>query len=49
MGEYAVVWEGHCFVMPDGLEFHRAICLTTSYMTSYAAVLWPHLLNVQEG
>ncbi|MDP6704993.1 MAG: NADPH:quinone oxidoreductase family protein [Alphaproteobacteria bacterium] len=37
------------FPLPDDLEFHRAICFTNSYSTSYAALIWPHLLALAAG
>ncbi len=37
------------FKLPDSLEFHRAICFTNSYLTSYAALIWPHLLQIKAG
>ncbi len=49
LGEEAVANEVNTFPIPDGLDFARAICFTNSYGTSYAALLWPHLLRVQDG
>ena len=37
------------FKLPDSLDFCRAICFTNSYLTSYAALVWPHLLRVEAG
>lgn len=37
------------FHLPNSLEFIKAICFTNSYLTSYAALVWPHLLQVKEG
>ena len=48
LAEEAVAHEVNVFPIPDGLEFSRAICLTNSYGTSYAALCWPHLLRVKE-
>ena len=52
-------WGGHAeeatahavntFHLPDGLPFSEAICFTNSYLTSYAALVWPHLLRVETG
>ena len=47
LAEEAVAYEANSFVLPDNLEFHRAICFTNSYSTSCAALTWPHLLNVK--
>lgn len=49
LAEEAVANEVNTFPIPDSLAFHRAICFTNSYGTSYAALVWPHLLNVQAG
>ena len=49
LAEEAVAHEVNTFPIPDDLEFHRAICFTNSYGTSYAALCWPHLLRLQEG
>jgi len=49
MAEEAVAWEVNIFPIPDSLEFHRAIAFTNSYHTSYAALVWPHLLQVSAG
>ena len=49
MAQEAVAHTVNVFKLPDSLEFHRAICFTNSYTTSYAALAWPHLLRVQEG
>lgn len=47
--EHAVANEVNTFAIPDSLDFCRAICFTNSYCTSYAALCWSHLLNVQKG
>lgn len=47
--EEAVAHEANVFAIPDDLPFHKAICFTNSYATSYAATVWPHLLRVREG
>lgn len=49
LAEEAVAHEVNTFPIPDSLEFHRAICFTNSYGTSYAALCWPHLLRLQKG
>lgn len=49
LAEEAVAFEVNTFLIPDSLEFHRAICFTNSYGTSYAALCWPHLLRLQAG
>ncbi|MEC9153839.1 MAG: NADPH:quinone oxidoreductase family protein [Pseudomonadota bacterium] len=49
LAEEAVAHEVNVFPIPDSLEFNRAICLTNSYGTSYAALCWPHLLRIREG
>ncbi len=49
LAEEAVAYEANTFVIPDSLEFHRAICFTNSYSTSCAALTWPHQLNVKSG
>jgi NADPH2:quinone reductase len=49
LAEETVAHEVNTFVLPDSLEFCRAICFTNSYGTSCAALTWPHLLNVQAG
>lgn len=49
LAEEVVANEVNTFVLPDSLEFYRAICFTNSYGTSCAALTWPHLLNVQAG
>lgn len=49
MAEEAVASEVNTFPIPDSLAFHRAICFTNSYGTSYAALVWPHLLRLQPG
>ena len=49
LAEEAVANAVNTFPIPDSLDFHRAICFTNSYGTSYAALVWPHLLHVQAG
>ena len=47
--EEAVAHSSNVFKIPDRLPFNEAICFTNSYLTSYAALVWPHLLQVKEG
>jgi NADPH2:quinone reductase len=49
LAEEAVANEVNTFHIPDGIDFSRAICFTNSYGTSYAALVWPHLLRVAKG
>ncbi len=49
LAEEAVANEVNTFHIPDSLDFSRAICFTNSYGTSYAALVWPHLLRLQKG
>ncbi|MCH9670458.1 MAG: NADPH:quinone oxidoreductase family protein [Gammaproteobacteria bacterium] len=49
MAEEAVAPEATVFKIPDKLDFSVAIALTNSYMTSYAALTWEHLLRVGQG
>lgn len=49
LAEYAPAQEVNVYKIPDKLEFSRAIVFTNSYATSAAALLWPHLLNVEAG
>jgi len=49
LAEYACAKEVNVFAIPDSLSYPRAIAFTNSYATSAAALMWPHLLNVQPG
>jgi NADPH2:quinone reductase len=49
LAQEAVANAVNTYPIPDSLEFHRAICFTNSYSTSYAALSWPHLLRLQAG
>jgi NADPH2:quinone reductase len=49
LAEEATAGEISTFPLPESLEFHRAICFTHSYTTSYAALTWPHLLALAAG
>ena len=46
--EEVVAHAANVFHIPNTLDFNKAICFTNSYLTSYAALVWPHLLNVQK-
>ena len=46
--EEAVAHSSNVFKIPHSLPFNEAICFTNSYLTSYAALVWPHLLQVKE-
>ena len=47
--EEAVAHSSNVFKIPEELHFNQAICFTNSYLTSYAALIWPHLLQVKHG
>ena len=49
LAEETAAFEVNTFKIPDSLEFHKAICFTNSYGTSYAALVWPHLLRLEAG
>lgn len=49
LAEETVAYEVNVFKIPDNLDFQKAICFTNSYGTSYAALVWPHLLRVEAG
>ena len=49
MAEEAVTPDATVFHLPPTMPLATAIGLTNSYMTSLAALTWPHLLNVQAG
>ncbi|NKB20699.1 MAG: zinc-binding dehydrogenase [Alphaproteobacteria bacterium] len=46
--EEAVAWEVNTYPIPDNLTFAQATNFN-SYATSGAALMWPHLLNLQAG
>jgi NADPH:quinone reductase len=46
--EEAVAHIANVFHIPDSMRFNQAICFTNSYLTSYAALIWPHLLHVKK-
>jgi len=37
------------FKLPDSVAFHEAVGLTTSFMTSYIALVWPQWINLRFG
>ena len=37
------------FSVPDAIPFHKAIAFTSSYMTSYIALVWPQWIHLQHG
>ncbi len=47
--EETTAHKANVFHIPDSLPFHKAICFTNSYLTSYAALVWPNLLHVQKN
>ncbi|MBM86278.1 MAG: NADPH:quinone reductase [Rhodospirillaceae bacterium] len=47
--EEATAHAANVFKIQDSLSFSKAICFTNSYATSYAALVWPHLLHIQPG
>lgn len=49
LAEEAVANEVNTFHIPDSMDYSRAVCFTNSYGTSYAALVWPHLLRLQKG
>ena len=49
LAEKATALEVNTYAIPEGLDFAKAISITNSYGTSAAALMWPHLLNVQSG
>lgn len=49
LAEEAVAKEVNVFVLPHAIPFEKAVCFTNSCMTSYAALVWPHLLRLKAG
>lgn len=49
MADEAAIDEATVFPLPASIPFPRAVGLCNSYVTSMAALTWPHLLNVQPG
>ncbi|MFO1189587.1 MAG: NADPH:quinone oxidoreductase family protein [Alphaproteobacteria bacterium] len=48
-GEEAIAPEHRTFKLPDSLPFYKAVGYTTSFMTTYAALVWPQWFNLQFG
>jgi NADPH2:quinone reductase len=46
--EEVVAHAANVFHIPNNMHFNQAICFTNSYLTSYAAFIWPHLLQVKK-
>ena len=49
MAEQTIAREVNTYALPSKIDFATGIGLATSYPTSAAALLWPHLLHVQPG
>ncbi len=49
LAEECVALSYHTFKLPDAVAFHEAVGFTTSYMTTYAALIWPQWINLQFG
>ncbi|MGE0152162.1 MAG: NADPH:quinone oxidoreductase family protein [Reyranellaceae bacterium] len=49
MAEEALAREVNTFDLPANMDFATGVALVISYPTSAAALIWPHLLNVQPG
>jgi NADPH2:quinone reductase len=49
MAEQVLTPDATVYHVPDTIPHTQAIGMTNSYGTSYAALVWPHLLNVQAG
>jgi NADPH2:quinone reductase len=49
MAEEALAREVNTFDLPSNMDFETGVALVISYPTSAAALIWPHLLNVQSG
>jgi NADPH:quinone reductase len=49
LAEYVVAPEANVYAIPDALPFSSANALTSAYNSALAALIWPHLLNVQAG
>jgi len=49
LAEECVALSHRTFRLPDSVPFYQAVGFTTSYMTSYAAILWPQWINLQFG
>ena len=49
MAEQVNVLDATVYKIPESIPHSQAIGMTNSYGTSYAALRWPHLLDVQDG
>jgi NADPH2:quinone reductase len=49
MAEEALAREVNTFKLPANIDWSAGVALVISYPTSGAALIWPHLLNVQAG
>jgi len=49
LAEHCLALPHRTFVLPDAVDFHQAVGLTSSYMTSYAALVWPQWVNIASG
>lgn len=49
MAEQVVTPDATVYRVPDSIPHAQAIGMTNSYGTSYAALRWPHLLDLQAG
>jgi NADPH2:quinone reductase len=49
LAEMATTLEVNTYPMPDSASFAEAISFTNSYGTSAAALMWPHLLQLEAG
>jgi len=49
LAEECVALAYRTFRLPDSIAFHEAVGFTTSYMTTFAALVWPQWINLQFG
>lgn len=49
LAEFVVAHEANVFAIPDALPFSAANAFTTAYNSTFAALTWPHLLDVKPG
>ena len=52
IGAYAeecTAFSHRTFHVPDAIPFHQSIAFTSSYMTSYIALVWPQWIHLQPG
>ncbi len=47
--QQAIAWEENIFLIPDDLEFSRAVFFVTSYITAYDALKWRARLKKKEA